>query len=532
VTDRPSSASPDQPPQADELVATRLELHRLQRLFRSAFSHQFQFMAILSTEGRVLDFNEQFAPGARLPRDEVVGRLFWDTAWWRDQPAIMAAWPARLQAAADSDAPVVYHDHFTSPDGETRSAEAAVHAMRDEQGRPEGFIVQATDTTERRRAEALREAVEQRLRDAQTLHAIGTLAGGIAHDFNNILGAIRGNLALALDTLAAGHAALQPLAQIERASLRGRSLVRQILAFSRKEVGELRPQPLQPLVEETVSLLRPTLSRAVRLRTRLDASAVWSCVNASQVHQVLMNLCTNASQALPEDGGEITVGLERLADGTAHLWVADDGAGMDAETQRRAFEPFFTTKPVDAGTGLGLSVVHGIVSAHGGTVAVDSAPGRGTTVHVHLPAAQGDAEVGGTDAADPPAGTGGGRHVLYLDDDEVMAPLAGQLLRRGGYRVTTHVDSDAALAALRDPAHGFDAVVTDFNMPGRNGLEVIRVLKELAPALPVVLTSGYIDDGLRAEAGRLGVQQLLNKEDLREELCRTVDAALRAGPSR
>jgi PAS domain S-box-containing protein len=530
VAVRPTPPSPDQASLADDLAATRLELQRLQRLFRGAFSHQFQFMAILSAEGRVLDFNEQFAPGARLPRDEVVGRLFWETAWWQDQPHIVEAWPLRLQAAAASDAAVVYHDQFTSPDGEPRWAEASVHALRDEQGRAEGFVVQATDTTEQRRAEAQREAAEKRLRDTQTLLAIGTLAGGIAHDFNNILGAIRGNLTLALDSLPPEHAARPPLAQIERASLRGRSLVRQILDFSRKEAGKLRVQPLQPLVEETVSLLRPSLPPGVKLLTRLEPGAAWARVNASQVHQVLMNLCINACQALPAASGEIVVGVERLPDGRSHLWVADDGTGMDAETLRRVFEPFFTTKSVDAGTGLGMSVVHGIVSAHGGTVTVDSAPKRGTTVHVHLPCAQHHDEAGDSRAAELPADGGEGRHVLYLDDDEVIAVLAGQLLQRGGYRVTTFVDPAAALEALRDPAQGFDAIVTDFNMPGHNGLDVIRALKGLAPALPVVLTSGYIDDRLREEAGRLGVQRLFNKEDLREALCRAVDDAMRAPP--
>jgi CheY-like chemotaxis protein len=277
-----------------------------------------------------------------------------------------------------------------------------------------------------------------------------------------------------------------------------------------------------------VSLLAPTLPPGASLHTRLDAPTIWARVNAAQVHQVLMNLCTNAWQALPDGRGRITVGLERPADGTAHLWVADDGVGMDAETQRRVFEPFFTTKPVDIGTGLGLSVVHGIVTAHDGTVAVESAPGRGTTMHVHLPTAPAEVPAAADPAAAEPEGAAGaGQHVLYLDDDTVMAPLAGQLLRRGGYRVTTFVSPEAALVALRDPAHGFDAVVTDFNMPGLNGLDVIRVLATLAPALPVVLTSGYIDDELRAHAAQLGVRQLLNKEDLHEQLCRTVGAALR-----
>jgi len=315
VPDSPAPPSPDQNSLDGNADATRLELHRLQRLFRSAFSHQFQFMAILSAQGHVVDYNEQFAVGTRLPRNEVIGVLFWETASWRDQPAIVAAWPSRLQEALGSSAAVVYHDQFKSPDGEWRWAEAAVHALRDEAGRPEGFVVQATDTTEQHRAEAMRDAAEQRLRDAQTLLAIGTLADALA-----------------------------------------------------------------------------------------DEDAV--------------------------------------------------------------------------------------------------------------------------------SGTGFERHVLYLDDDEVIAPLAGQLLLRAGYRVTTHVDSDAALACPRDTASDFDIVVTDFNMPGRNGLDVIRLLKGLAPALPVVLTSGYIDDALRAQAARLGVQHLVNKEDLREQLCRTVGAALREAPFR
>jgi len=205
---------------------------------------------------------------------------------------------------------------------------------------------------------------------------------------------------------------------------------------------------------------------------------------------------------------------------------------MDAATRVRVFEPFFTTKPVDQGTGLGLSVVHGIVSAHGGTVAIDSVPGRGTTLHVHLPAVEvshADASAVQGRAWVEPAVAGRGYHVLYLDDDAVITPVAGQLLRRGGYRVTTHLDAKAALEALQDPAVQFDLVVTDFNMPVLNGLDVIRSLQQFAPAMPVVLTSGYIDDALREKAQRLGVHQLLNKEDLHDALCQTVAAALRSG---
>jgi len=484
-------------------------------------------MAILSPEGRVIDFNEQLAPGEGLPHDQVIGRLFWETPWWQDLPEMQADWPRRLQAAAAAGAMHFSEDTFTSSSGEQRWATAAVHAVRDDDGAIECFIVQASDITERKRAEVLRASLEAQLRETQKLQAIGTLAGGIAHDFNNILGAILGNVALAGEAVGAGHPALEPLSHIKRAGKRARSLVQQILAFSRRQPHELQAQPLQPVIVETIGLLRTTLPADVRLESRLAHGALWVRCDATQMQQVLMNLCTNAWHALPGGRGRIEVGLERLFDERVHLWVADDGIGMDEATQQRIFEPFFTTKAVNQGTGLGLSVVHGIVVEHGGTVTVDSAPGRGTVFHIHLPVADAETDI-------PPAAEsmfsaldeGGGRHVLYLDDDEVMVPLAGQLLRRAGYRVTTFSDPEMALAVLRDDAASFDIVVTDFNMPGRNGLDVARELARIAPALPVVMSSGYIDEQLRSEAVRLGVRHLLHKEHTLDDLCRLVSLAL------
>ena len=536
MTAPPAAPDPAAPAAAvaQALADTQRELRRLQRLFRCAFEHQFQFMALLDAQGRVVDYNEQFAPGARLPRDAVLGQRFWETPWFRDQPELVAQWPARLTAAHGQTRPVIHHDRFTSPDGELRWAEASVLALRDETGGLEGYVVQGTDTTEARRAEAQRAAAEQQLRDAQRLHAIGTLAGGIAHDFNNILGAIRGNLVLALDVLPADHPARTPLDQIERASVRGRALVRQVLAFSRQEPGELRIEPLQPLVEETVALLRPTLPAAVRLDTMLAPATVWARVNAAQMHQVLVNLITNARQALPASGGEIEVGLGRLPDGQGHLWVRDTGIGMDEATRRRVFEPFFTTKAMDEGTGLGLSVVHGIVMAHHGSVQVDSTPGEGTTVHVRLPAAR---RSGLDDDARPPTDTpstpapssvGCGRRVLVLDDDEVMLALSAQLLKRSGFSVSAFLQPEQALAALTAGDAPFDAVVSDLDMPRLNGLEVIRRLRQHPPEQAVVLTSGLIDDAVRAQAAALKVHSVLHKEDLHEGLVGAVVAALDA----
>jgi len=530
---------------AEALAQSQHELERLQRRFRSAFGHQFQFMAILAPDGRVIDFNAQLVPGIELPRATIIGQLFWHTPWWQDQPAMQAEWPHRLAAAAASPAPVVSEDRYTSSTGQVRWASAAVHAVRDEHGALDCYIVQATDTTEQREAQALKAAMEEQLRETQKLQAIGTLAGGIAHDFNNILGAIIGNVALAHDLLDARHPAQQPLRLVKQSSLRARSLVQQILAFSRQQPLALRPQPLQPVVLETVELLHSTLPATVHLTTRLPAAALWVRCDATQIQQVLMNLCTNAWHALHGGRGCIEVGLEAVGDSDrVHLWVRDDGMGMDAATRARIFEPFFTTKPTDQGTGLGLSVVHGIVVSHAGTVTLDSSPGLGSVFHLHLPGAdaQADAEIDGVSGCSTVFGTldavgdengedgeGRGWHVLVLDDDELMGLVSAKLLERAGYRVSVLSDPELALLRLRAAPESCDVLVTDFNMSGRNGLDVVRELAAIRPGLPVVLSSGYFDEALVAEASALGVRHLLGKESTLDHLCKLVAEALAEG---
>ena len=403
---------------------------------------------------------------------------------------------------------------------------------RDAEGRARRAVGTNRDITERQLALSTQARLETRLREAQKLEAIGTLAGGIAHDFNNIMAAILGNVALARQDIAPDHPAQAQLAQIGKAGQRARSLVQQILAFSRNQPGELGSRSLQPIIEEAVGMLRAMTGPAVHLTTVLPEPPLRVLADTTQLQQVLLNLGSNAAQALPDAGGEIEIGLEevqleagdlRLAAGLppgpyAHLWVRDNGSGIDEETLQHIFEPFFTTKQVGRGTGLGLAVVHGVMESHGGAVTVSTVLGEGSTFHLWLPcidAVSAPAPLQAAQAEPPP---GHGQRVLYIDDDEVMLLMVQSLLQRLGYEPTCMADARAAVALVeRDPA-GFDLVVTDFNMPKLSGVEVAERLAQCMPALPVVISSGFISEELRAAATRLRVRALLQKEHTIEEL--------------
>jgi PAS domain S-box-containing protein len=415
---------------------------------------------------------------------------------------------------------------------------AYARCQNDAQDRPLRIIGVIMDVSARHHADEARQQLEAHLFQAQKMEAIGTLAGGIAHDFNNILAAIIGNLELARGDVALGRPVQQRLDNILAASQRARDLVRQILAFSRQQDSARSVVRLEPLVHEVASLLRASLPATVTMEVRIDPASPPVRVDTSQMHQVLMNLCTNAWQALPGQRGRLMIALAPVDLDAAQvrdlpgfapgrhlrLSVSDTGTGMDAATQARIFEPFFTTKPTGQGTGLGLAVVHGIVQAHGGAIVVASQVGTGTTFHVYLPAATAppSARAG---AAVPPRGHG--EHILFVDDEPALVALGSDLLGDLGYRVTGCTSAQAALAALRGEPDDVDLVISDLTMPEMSGIDLARAMLGLRPDLPIILATGYSGALTLEQAQACGVRTLLIKPTVLEILAAAVHDGLR-----
>ncbi len=520
-------------------IEQRQALQRSEERYRSIVQTAEEGIWMIDADAVTTFVNPKMASMLGYTDAEMVGRSMYDFMDGRARDEALENVRRRAQGISEQ------HDfRLTRKDGSDLWTAMSTSAAFDEGGRYSGALAMVTDITEQRRGEALRRELEGQLREAQKMEAIGVLAGGIAHDFNNVLAGILGNAALAGQDLAADHAAMLSLEQIRKAALRGRELVQQILAFARRQPRAVVSCELQPLVDDCIGLLRATLPAGVTLDVSLGTEPLFVMADASQVQQVVMNLCTNAWHSLGGRPGRVGVALAGVDLDTAaarslgggltpgayaRLAVDDDGRGMDAGTRARIFEPFFTTKPVGEGTGLGLAVAHGIVAAHGGVIRVQSAPGQGSCFEVYLPrsASRGEA----VERPQPPAQAhrGRGERVLYVDDDDVMVVMVERLLERLGYAVTCLNDPVAAVASVRARPEAFDVVVTDLNMPGLSGLDVARELQRLRADLPVVISSGNLPDQLQSEARAAGVRALVHKQYTLEELGAVVHWVLAGG---
>jgi signal transduction histidine kinase/ActR/RegA family two-component response regulator len=365
-------------------------------------------------------------------------------------------------------------------------------------------------------AQLEQQRLEAQLRQTQKLEALGTLAGGIAHDFNNILGAIISFTELS--KLDHPHdAELQDnLAQVLKAADRAAGLVRQILAFSRQQQQERKPIELGPVVREALALIRSTLPATIEIEAAVPDRLPAVLADATQMHQVIMNLCANAAHAMRERHGRLRIALEVLngpgpspaEGGRLCLTVSDTGEGMAPVTLHRIFDPFFTTKAPGEGTGLGLAVVHGIVNEHEGEIQVESEPGLGSTFRILLPVASSDSQDA---AADRSAVTSAGHRILFVDDEPSLGRAASGLLTRMGFQVEVTNSPRDALALFRERPGQFDAVVTDLTMPGMTGLELAGQILKLQPGIPVYLMTGYTGHLTEDVVRSVGIRQLVAK---------------------
>ena len=397
------------------------------------------------------------------------------------------------------------------------------------------ITVFARDLTARKKIETQRNVLESQLRESQKMQAVGTMAGGIAHDFNNILGAILGNVELAKQDAGENSPALTSLSEIEKAGRRARDLVRQILTFSRNETPKRSVIHLADVVHETTRLFKVTLPPSIDLDVFIEPQVPAVMADATQVEQALLNLCTNAMHAIGGEKGSISVKLgstysqslkeERRGISRGHhvtLAVRDTGTGIDPETMERIFEPFFTTKPVGHGTGLGLAVVHGIMRTHQGSVGVQSTPGKGSVFTLYFPPAETATVAAQMEMSFPSTVQGLGKHVMYVDDDEALVFLVERVLTRKGFKVSSFTDPHLASVALRERPHDFDLLVTDYNMPGFCGVDLLRQARTVRPDLPVALASGYVTAEIEQQAFAEGARALIHKPNDVEEFCEIV----------
>ena len=379
------------------------------------------------------------------------------------------------------------------------------------------------DVSGQKKIELERAKLEEQLRQAQKMEAIGTLAGGIAHDFNNILAAILGHTDLALLDVPKGSPLKEDLAAIRESGIRARELVQQILAFSRKTEEKHRPIRMSSLMKETLKMLRASLPTTIEIRQHLKTETGMVNADPTQLHQILMNLCTNAAQAMSEHGGALDVGLEEVSlDGELAerysdlprgdyllLRVRDTGHGIPPEIQERIFDPYFTTKEKGKGTGLGLAVVHGIVTSLGGAIRVRSEYGKGTVFEIMLR----KVETIPSEEVIPEEKNllFGAERILFVDDEEEIIQVGRRMLQRLGYMVVAEQNSENALELFKADPERFDLIITDMTMPNLTGDMLAQELMAVRPDIPIILCTGYTDRLSEDEAGQMGIKAFVYK---------------------
>ena len=422
---------------------------------------------------------------------------------------------------------------FIRKDGSILHTTLWIACLRNNKGEVEHLIAHLLDNTERIKADTDKKKLEAQLQQSQKMEAIGTLAGGIAHDFNNTLSPIIGFTELLQEDLPQDSPFQENIAEILQAGLRAKDLVKQILTFSRQHDQELKPVKIQALLTEALKLLASSIPKTIDIKTEINPDCGPVFADPTQIHQVIMNLVTNAYHSMQKSGGQLTVvlkqseiessplGFSELLPGKyALLKVIDTGTGIKKGVLDKIFNPYFTTKKVGKGTGLGLSVVQGIVKSCHGELNVYSEPGKGTEIHVYLPIIKKPIKDIVLDPSEPVQG--GPERILIVDDEETIVKMEKRLLERIGYHVVTSIGSIEALKKFKSDPAAFDLVITDMTMPGMTGIQLSNEIKKIRPNIPLIICTGFSDQ-INAETSRnFGIQGYVNKPIIIKKIAKTI----------
>jgi PAS domain S-box-containing protein len=494
-------------------------LRKSEAKFRLAFENAPIGMALCDMDGSYFQANPAYCDMLDYSQLELQELNFKDFIHPEDLEKQMRCYEQCQKGAIDS---YQIDSRYFRKDGEIIWANITVAITQDEEQKPLYALIMAKDITVVKMAEENRHRLEAQLRQAQKLEAIGTLAGGIAHDFNNILGAIIGYSEMSIFDTKKKSMLHHNLQQVLKASHRARDLVKQILAFSRTSDLDKKIIQLTPIMKEVLKLLRASMPTTIEIRLNIESELGPLYADPSQIHQVMMNLCTNSAHAMESTGGVLEINLANVDLGTpdlaqfpdlspgryVKLIVRDTGHGMDQSTLERLFDPYFSTKSKDKGTGLGLAVVHGIIKGHDGGIHVISKPGKGTTVEILLPETAGEISLEPSQSAVPPPGK---EQILFVDDEDALIELANDMLTRLGYRVVTKTNPIEALETFRKNPDQYDLVITDMTMPNMTGDMLAKELMKIRPNIPIVLCTGFSHKINHQRATAIGIKGFLMK---------------------
>jgi PAS domain S-box-containing protein len=485
-----------------------------------------------NTKGKYTGCNKHYADLLGLRKDEIIGKSVYEV----HKKELADVYFEADTKLFKNPGVQVYESQIDHSNGTRLDILINKATFSNKDGHISGIIGVVVDISERKKAEREKDELESQLRQAQKMESIGTLAGGIAHDFNNILGAIMGFAELAQLDASRGTVLEANLNEVVKAANRAKELINQILTFSRQSEQKLKPLQLSMVIKEASKLLRASLPTTIEIRYDIKSDAL-AMANPTQIHQVLMNLCTNAGHAMRENGGLLEISLANvefdtdfvnrhpeIQDGPyLQLTATDTGHGMSPETLDRIFDPFFSTKETGEGTGLGLSVVHGIVKSHGGTIYAYSEPGKGSSFKVYLPAIERRLEPEKREEKTLPKGS---ERILFIDNEKMLVDVGKQLLEALEYDVTAKNSSIDALQLFTSHPDRFDLVITDQTMPHMTGEELAAKLLVIRPDIPIIMCTGFNANITEKTANELGIRSLIMKPIIMRDIAKTIRKVL------